>query len=223
MEDDPISNTFSYLRPTLPNTPLLQLIAYLVGSPWTKEEPLIEAFTELFTIEEFCKDVAQGKALAYFCRDLLCSRGVPVRHNYDSSVLHEVCKALYGEYPSKELLIQIDSFKDIVDSSQGRQPQSLIDQSHVAGFYNLAIVTAVSNHMKDLRFSGRTTESLSETLNEWDTIARDLQLSSESTRNLFHNAFSGEARRFYQSSVLPWYTFEQARDIMMREYSPRVL
>jgi Zinc knuckle len=80
----------------------------------------------------------------------------------------------------------------------------------------------ISMRMKDRHYSGSMAESLIETIQLYTRVCADYDLSNASSLKFFHNAFSGEALRFYDSKVASTCsTFAEATVRMNEQFNSR--
>jgi hypothetical protein len=155
----------------------------------------------------FHSDCLQYPPLYRTLRDILLRLGINIESESDNQRLSlKVALTVYAAVPSDLALAKSKQlFHDKVEAGpvgDDEQVESTA-QSVGPGTSHADPRTAhnVSMRMKDYQYSGAMTESLIETIHLYSRVSMDYDLNPASRLKLFHNAFRGEALRFYDSKV----------------------
>jgi hypothetical protein len=161
-------------------------------------------------------------------RDIMVRMGINIESESDNQRLSmKVAMTIYAAVPSDLALAKSKQlFHDKIESvadGDGIQTESQL-ASPTPGSANSDPRTAhnVSMRMKDCQYSGSMAESLIETIHLYSRVATDYDLNLASRLKFFHNAFSGEALRFYDSKVASsCSTFVEATIRMTEQFNSR--
>jgi hypothetical protein len=162
-------------------------------------------------------------------RDVLSRVGVAIMEESPNQRLSKkVALTIYASSPedlelAKAKELAHDRAGTSAASPAGDQNGAAIHESQVANSYSDSKnAHNVSMRMKDYQYSGAMTESLVDTIHLYSRISNDYDLSPASRLKLFHNAFRGEALRFYDYRVIPTCsTFAEASLKMREQYNSR--
>jgi hypothetical protein len=164
-------------------------------------------------------------------RDILLRLGVNIESVSDNQRLSQkVALTIYAAAPSDLALARAKQlFNDQMESGPSgdeAQAESTVNAtqhaSHATGQSNPRGAHNVSMRMKDNQYSGAMTESLIETIHLYSRVSIDYDLNPTSRLKVFHNAFRGEALRFYDSQVTSsCSTFVEATLRMTEEYNSK--
>jgi hypothetical protein len=147
-----------------------------------------------------------------------------------SGSLERVARTLYL---SNDVDLQLAMTKITVFEQLGTIPQSSTSQQQSSSAmnqgnsstdtgHNSKVAHNVSMRMRNEQYSGASSESLAETIALYTRIATDYELTISQRLQFFHNAFRGEALRYYEYSVVPVATiFAEAQELMSQHFSSR--
>jgi hypothetical protein len=153
----------------------------------------------------FHSDCLQNPPLYRTLRDILIRLGINIESKSENQRLSlKVALTVYVAVPSDLALAKSKKiFHDKMEAGTvGNDEQiELTGQNfgHVAGHTYPRTAHNVSMRMKDNQYSGSMTESLIETIHLYYRVSMDYDLNPVLRLKCFHNAFKGEALRFYDS------------------------
>jgi hypothetical protein len=155
----------------------------------------------------FHSDCLQYPPLYRTLRDILLRLGINIESESENQRLSlKVALTVYAAVPSDLALAKSKQmFHDKMEAGTvGTDEQiELTGQNFgpVAGHADPRTAHNVSMRMKDNQYSGAMTESLIETIQLYSRVSMDYDLNPVSRLKFFHNAFKGEALRFYDYKV----------------------
>jgi hypothetical protein len=197
-----------------------------------------EAMTPPSTLERFRDDLPPSTLFHSDClqfppiyrtlRDVLVRLGISIESESDNQRLSlKVALTIYAAAPSdlalaraKQLFYDQKEASSIGDESQ---TESTVPQAgHMASLPDPRVAHNVSMRMRDSQYSGAMTESLVETIHLYSRVSMDYDLNMASRLKFFHNAFRGEALRYYDSHVAPsCSTFVEATLRMTEQFNSK--
>jgi hypothetical protein len=176
----------------------------------------------------FHSDCLQYSPLYCTLRDILLRLGINIESESENQRLSpKVALTVNAAVPSDLALAKSKQmFHDKMEAGTvGNDEQIELTGQNVGpvtGHADTRTAHNVSMMMKEYQYSGAITESLIATIHLYSRVSMDYDLNPVSRLKCFHNAFKGEALRFYDSKVASsCSTFVEATLRMTEQFNSR--
>jgi hypothetical protein len=173
-------------------------------------------------------DVLPYQNIYRILRDLLQRLQVTIQSTSPNErISRKVARTLYHSHETdlQLALDKISVFEQLGTTAQSPQTQvspSANQTYHADSGNNGKVAHNVSMRMRNDQYSGAASESLFETISLYTRISTDYELTAAQRLKYFHNAFRGEALRYYDHIVVPVASiFAEAQDLMTQHFSSR--